>query len=93
MVTLILDLQVDDVKVDNEENADSLDNLEVFFEDVLVIHVNPGSQPDINDIRDAVTDGNSKYAPTHNYDPDSRDASLNIPPALKTDCPAEDATT
>eukprot|EP00961_Rhodomonas_salina_P044629 599726-Rhodomonas_salina.1 len=57
LVTLILDL--DDSKVADEDNVNSLDNLELFFEDVLVVHVNPGSQPDINDIRDAVTDGNS----------------------------------
>eukprot|EP00961_Rhodomonas_salina_P296134 3936079-Rhodomonas_salina.1 len=60
---------------------------------VLVIHVNPGSQPDVVEIRSAISGQNSKYMPTHNYDPDSRDAWLNIPPALQTDCPAEDATT
>eukprot|EP00961_Rhodomonas_salina_P261861 3539231-Rhodomonas_salina.1 len=65
------------------------------MEQVLVIHVNPGSQPDVNQIKHAMNDDNPspKYMPTYNYDPDKRDAWLHIPPALKTDCPAEDATT
>eukprot|EP00961_Rhodomonas_salina_P048107 646071-Rhodomonas_salina.1 len=84
LVTLILDL---------DEEKGSIENLEVFIEDALVIHVNPGSQPDVNEIKSAITGQNHKFLPTHNYDPDSRDAWLNIPDALKTACPAEDATT
>eukprot|EP00961_Rhodomonas_salina_P063828 858036-Rhodomonas_salina.1 len=83
LVALILEL---------DDNKGKTDNLEVFFEDVLVIHVNPGSQPDLNAIKNAVSGEDSKYMPTRNYDPDSRDAWINIPEALKTDCPAEDAT-
>eukprot|EP00961_Rhodomonas_salina_P216510 2924635-Rhodomonas_salina.1 len=63
------------------------------MEQVLVIHVNPGSQPDVNAIKRAVSGENSKYMPTPAYNPDSRDAWLKIPDDLKTDCPAEDATT
>eukprot|EP00961_Rhodomonas_salina_P102899 1383775-Rhodomonas_salina.1 len=84
LVTLILDL--------NETNGLD-DNLEVFFEDVLVIHVNPGSQPDVNQIKSAITGQDKKYLPTYTYEPDTRDAQLHIPEALRTDCPAEDATT
>eukprot|EP00961_Rhodomonas_salina_P163208 2198149-Rhodomonas_salina.1 len=83
LVTLILEL--------NETNGLD-DNLEVFFEDVVVVHVNPGSQPDATQITNAVTGQNAKYLPTYTYDPDTRDGQLNIPPALAEECPAEDAT-
>eukprot|EP00961_Rhodomonas_salina_P215742 2914496-Rhodomonas_salina.1 len=83
LVTLILDLN---------ETTGLDDNLEVFFEDVLVIHVNPGSQPDFSEIKAAITSNEPTYLPTYTYNPDSRDAQLHIPPALKTGCPEMDAS-
>eukprot|EP00961_Rhodomonas_salina_P072571 975099-Rhodomonas_salina.1 len=84
MITLILDL--------NE--TDGLDdNLEVFLEDVIVIHVNPGSQPTFAQIQAGLTTGaDPKYLPTYTYDPDSRDAKLHIPEDLIEDCPEVDFT-
>jgi len=83
LVSLLLEL----------DETQDVDNLEVFFEDVVVIHVNPGSQPDVGTIKDAITGEDKTYMPTYEYDPDERDAWIIIPDKLKEDCPAEDATT
>eukprot|EP00961_Rhodomonas_salina_P005651 76669-Rhodomonas_salina.1 len=64
-----------------------VENLEVFLEDVLVIHVNPGAITDVHTILN-----NPQYLPTYEYDPDTRKASLVIPEDLKSACPAEDET-
>eukprot|EP00961_Rhodomonas_salina_P170019 2291250-Rhodomonas_salina.1 len=52
-------------------------NLEIFFEDVLVVQVNPGSSLSVDELEDE-----EEYIPTYKYDPDSRDASLILPAAL-----------
>jgi len=64
------------------EITDDEENLEIFFEDVLVVQVNPGSNPSAVDLKDE-----EEYIPTYKYNPDSRNASLILPRALSTECP------
>jgi len=70
LITMVLEI------TKNEES------LEIFFEDVLVVQVNPGSSPSAQELREQ-----AQFEPTYTYDPDSRDASLVLPPALNASCP------
>jgi hypothetical protein len=67
--------------VDFDESTDAED-LEVYLEDVIIIHVNPGSVPDFETL---YTD--DKYRPTYEYDPATRDGRLVIPEQLTELCP------
>lgn len=76
LVTVVLE-------VDNTDGGGN--NLEVFFEDVLVVHVNPGSETDAS----TILSNPSTYLPTIVYDADTRDARMVIPQQLAEDCPAK----
>eukprot|EP00961_Rhodomonas_salina_P117678 1583775-Rhodomonas_salina.1 len=62
--------------------AEAKENLEIVFEDVLVMQVNSGSSPRAEDLKDK-----EEYILTFKYYPDSLDASLILPEVLNTLCP------
>eukprot|EP00961_Rhodomonas_salina_P158100 2128289-Rhodomonas_salina.1 len=82
VVTVVLELA----------NATEAEGLEVFVEDVVLIHVNPGADPGVVELKTSVEGGFLKFLPHVELDPDTAAARLVVPAALAAACPAGDAS-
>lgn len=67
------------------ELGEPLESLEVFFEDVIAVHVNPGAPVTLEELLN-----DPAYQLSYSYDPATQEPSVEIPEALSNMCPPGD---